>query len=113
MLTVAKNNFPSSLPTPSNTFNRPESVTKLLLCSPIEPITGDGGPYIPGTAYRGTWLMVGYPESPSSRGGNAQSMSSMRKMECLGIEEAAFWRKESSTLKGDRRHEYADSESGS
>jgi hypothetical protein len=36
--------------------------------------------------------------SSSEREGKAQSMSSIRRMEFLGRDEAAFWRKESSTL---------------
>ena len=36
-------------------------------------------------------------EEGLSRGGKAQSISSMRNMECLGMEETARWRYESST----------------
>jgi hypothetical protein len=36
--------------------------------------------------------------SSSERDGKAQSMSSIKRMEFLGMDEAAFWRKESSTL---------------
>lgn len=85
--TVAKNSFPSSLPTPSITFSKAESVTgdrripiNDELSLPLNPV------------------IISLSSSSSSRVRKAQSISSNRKIECLGIEDAARCRKESSTL---------------
>ena len=85
-LTVAKKSFPSSLPTPSRTLSKPERVTADL-ARLIAELT------VP------NWL-AGEVSSSSSRDGNAQSMSSMRRIEFFGMDEAALWRKVSSILKG-------------
>ena len=88
--TVAKKSFPSSLPTPSITLSNPDSVTADFIRE------GNLGPKP---------IMPGKPGSkgigcsPSSREGNAQSISSIKKIARLGIEEAALCRNESSTLR--------------
>jgi len=82
---VAKKSFPSSLPTPSRTLSRPERVTADLARLKAAGLTMPN------------WL-AGEVSSSSSRDGNAQSISSMRRIEFFGMEDAAFWRKVSSML---------------
>jgi hypothetical protein len=86
--TVAKKSFPSSLPTPSMTLSRPESVTSGVGRARIIPaLVRMGSP------------RTGKSSSSSAREGNAQSMSSIRKMPFFGMVDAACCRKESSILK--------------
>ena len=87
--TVAKKSFPSSLPTPSITLSNPESVTADL----VRDDNLGPNPIMPEKAGSN-----GIGCSPSSREGNAQSISSIKKIARLGIEEAALCRNESSTL---------------
>lgn len=105
--TVAKNKTPSSLPIPSMTLSSPLNVTLDLLRGGIVK-SAPAAKLLAMNAEPNPWpIGRSAPIASPSRlvVANAQSISSIKKIAFLGIEEAACCRKASSTLVHDQRLE--------